>query len=152
MFQRGLFLSLIVSVGMIVGACASSTPAEVAATDGAHQCSADCQHDASHKCTESCKHDKNHQCTADCQKDHKCSAACKHGAKGETTAAATTEECKMHASHKHVHGAKCGHKTVKHGDHTDYSHDGHQHHVHDNHVDEHKAVKTSAAPTPSTEG
>jgi len=42
-----------------------------------------------------------------------------------------------HGGHDHVHGAGCGHATIRHEGHTDYLHDGHMHHVHGNHVDEH---------------
>ena len=42
-----------------------------------------------------------------------------------------------HANHPHVHGAGCGHTTIKHGDHIDYLHDGHLHHAHEGHYDEH---------------
>lgn len=44
-----------------------------------------------------------------------------------------------HPDHKHVHGKKCGHKEVKHGDHSDFAHDGHLHAKHENHADEHGA-------------
>ena len=49
----------------------------------------------------------------------------------------------QHAGHDHVHGAKCGHKAVKHGDHTDYIHDGHYHAQHANHVDDHGILGSS---------
>lgn len=48
-----------------------------------------------------------------------------------------------HANHEHVHGAKCGHKAVKHGTHSDYLHDGHYHAAHAGHVDEHGMAKGS---------
>src|SRR5262249_34308313 len=43
---------------------------------------------------------------------------------------------KQHQNHDHRHGADCGHKTIRHGDHSDYLHDGHMHHMHENHIDE----------------
>ncbi len=43
---------------------------------------------------------------------------------------------KTHEAHKHVHQSGCGHKSIRHGDHSDYLHDGHLHHVHGDHVDE----------------
>lgn len=39
--------------------------------------------------------------------------------------------------HEHVHGRRCGHETVQHGDHVDYLHDGHRHAAHAGHYDEH---------------
>jgi zinc transport system permease protein len=39
--------------------------------------------------------------------------------------------------HGHEHGADCGHRAVRHGDHVDYVHDGHRHAVHGSHYDEH---------------
>ena len=39
--------------------------------------------------------------------------------------------------HPHVHGDKCGHLSVEHGDHVDYVHDGHRHAPHGEHYDEH---------------
>lgn len=39
--------------------------------------------------------------------------------------------------HPHVHGEKCGHPAVPHGDHMDYLHDGHRHAEHGEHYDEH---------------
>jgi hypothetical protein len=47
--------------------------------------------------------------------------------------------CGQHASH-HTHGEGCGHKAVKHGNHTDYVVDGHLHHPHDGHCDHHGLV------------
>jgi hypothetical protein len=47
-----------------------------------------------------------------------------------------SKSCKQHSDHAHKHGENCGHKAVKHGDHTDYEHDGHLHRVHGDHVDE----------------
>ena len=41
-----------------------------------------------------------------------------------------------HAAHAHAHAGGCGHRAIRHDDHTDYLHDGHLHHVHDDHVDE----------------
>ncbi|MBS4761225.1 hypothetical protein KG089_00715 [Carnobacteriaceae bacterium zg-ZUI252] len=46
------------------------------------------------------------------------------------------KEHHIHDNHDHVHGEKCGHTAIQHGDHIDYIHDGHLHHPHDNHVDE----------------
>lgn len=42
----------------------------------------------------------------------------------------------QHQNHDHRHGAGCGHKTVQHGDHSDYLHEGHMHHAHADHIDE----------------
>lgn len=39
--------------------------------------------------------------------------------------------------HGHVHGDKCGHTAVVHGDHVDFVHDGHRHASHGDHYDEH---------------
>jgi hypothetical protein len=41
--------------------------------------------------------------------------------------------------HTHKHGKKCGHKAVRHGDHTDYLHDGQYHAMHSGHYDLHGA-------------
>ncbi|MEO6323467.1 MAG: hypothetical protein ABIT01_14935, partial [Thermoanaerobaculia bacterium] len=46
--------------------------------------------------------------------------------------------CKEHESHSHQHGPDCGHKEVRHGDHSDYLHDGHLHAPHESHADEHR--------------
>jgi hypothetical protein len=54
------------------------------------------------------------------------------------------DEHKTHAAHKHVHQSGCGHKTIRHGDHSDYLHEGHLHHVHADHVDEH-TIKVDAS-------
>jgi hypothetical protein len=51
---------------------------------------------------------------------------------------------KTHPSHKHVHQPGCGHKSIQHGDHSDYLHEGHLHHVHGDHVDE-CSIKVDAA-------
>jgi hypothetical protein len=45
-----------------------------------------------------------------------------------------------HHGAMHVHGEGCGHKAVKHGNHTDYLVDGHLHHPHDGHCDHHGTV------------
>jgi len=47
--------------------------------------------------------------------------------------------CKGHDS-KHVHGANCGHVTVKHDGHVDYIVEGHRHHVHGTHCDDHGKI------------
>jgi len=52
----------------------------------------------------------------------------------------------VHSHHPHVHGPKCGHTAVHHGDHIDYLHDGHLHHLHDHHVDEHVIEVSTANP------
>jgi zinc transport system permease protein len=39
--------------------------------------------------------------------------------------------------HGHLHGPRCGHRAVEHGDHVDYIHDGHRHASHGGHYDEH---------------
>ena len=41
---------------------------------------------------------------------------------------------------EHVHGPKCGHAAVPHGDHVDYLVDGHLHHPHGAHCDSHGKV------------
>ena len=51
--------------------------------------------------------------------------------------------CTTHKEHEHKHGPSCGHKAVKHDEHTDYLHDGHLHNVHDDHVDEHRLAESS---------
>jgi hypothetical protein len=52
----------------------------------------------------------------------------------------TTKDAKVLHSHKHEHGASCGHKAEKHGDHTDYEEvvNGKMHHhkLHNGHYDE----------------
>jgi hypothetical protein len=58
---------------------------------------------------------------------------------------------KIHEAHSHVHGAACGHTSVKHDGHQDYLHDGHLHHLHGDHVDEHQvgvSAKNPASCTP----
>jgi hypothetical protein len=45
--------------------------------------------------------------------------------------------CSSHGDHAHVHGPDCGHRAVRHGDHSDYLHDGHLHAPHEGHADEH---------------
>ena len=39
----------------------------------------------------------------------------------------TKRKCKIHEHRDHQHGENCGHKAIKHGDHTDYDHDGELH-------------------------
>jgi hypothetical protein len=51
--------------------------------------------------------------------------------------------CTTHKEHEHKHDSNCGHKAVKHDEHTDYLHDGHLHHVHDDHIDEHSLPETT---------
>lgn len=43
----------------------------------------------------------------------------------------------MTHSHDHTHASDCGHRTVTHGDHSDYLHDGHLHHVAGDTIAEH---------------
>lgn len=45
-------------------------------------------------------------------------------------------EHRIHDDHAHVHGPRCGHVAIAHGDHVDYLHDGHLHAMHGGHVDE----------------
>jgi zinc transport system permease protein len=40
-------------------------------------------------------------------------------------------------AHPHRHDQACGHRAVRHGDHTDYLHEGHRHAAHADHYDEH---------------
>jgi zinc transport system permease protein len=40
-------------------------------------------------------------------------------------------------AHPHQHDPTCGHRAVRHGDHTDYLHEGHRHAAHADHYDEH---------------
>lgn len=40
-------------------------------------------------------------------------------------------------AHPHQHADGCGHRAVRHGDHTDYVHEGHRHAAHADHYDEH---------------
>jgi zinc transport system permease protein len=40
-------------------------------------------------------------------------------------------------AHPHQHDPACGHRAVRHGDHTDYLHEGHRHAAHADHYDEH---------------
>jgi hypothetical protein len=59
----------------------------------------------------------------------------------ENPAACTpSHQCPAHAA-GHVHGPKCGHEAVPHGDHTDYLAGGHLHHPHGGHCDDHGAVR-----------
>jgi hypothetical protein len=46
--------------------------------------------------------------------------------------------CSSHEGHEHEHGPGCGHRQVRHGDHSDYLHDGHLHAPHGSHQDEHQ--------------
>src|SRR5712692_9467531 len=57
---------------------------------------------------------------------------------------------KTHASHKHVHQSGCGHKSIRHGDHSDYLHDGHMHRLHGDHVDECSISVDASNPAPCT--
>jgi hypothetical protein len=61
-----------------------------------------------------------------------------------------SKEHHVHESHSHTHGDNCGHKKVKHADHTDYLHDGHLHNIHEGHVDEHHIEVTSKNPADCT--
>ena len=45
-----------------------------------------------------------------------------------------------HSHTGHVHGPNCGHKAIKHGNHTDYLVDGILHHPHGDHCDDHGPV------------
>lgn len=58
--------------------------------------------------------------------------------------------CQTHNEHNHTHGSGCGHKTIRHDDHTDYMHDSHLHHVHGEHVDEHSLCVCSTHPSDCT--
>ncbi|GAA1850970.1 zinc transport system permease protein [Microlunatus capsulatus] len=40
-------------------------------------------------------------------------------------------------AHPHRHAEDCGHRALRHGDHTDYVHEGHRHAPHADHYDEH---------------
>ncbi len=40
-------------------------------------------------------------------------------------------------AHPHRHDERCGHRALRHGDHTDYVHEGHRHAAHADHYDEH---------------
>jgi len=51
-------------------------------------------------------------------------------------------ECGSHAA-DHVHGPKCGHEPVMHGDHTDYLVRGHLHHPHGKHCDDHGRLEAA---------
>lgn len=59
-------------------------------------------------------------------------------------------DCRVHEGHSHQHGPRCGHRGVRHGDHTDYLHDGHLHHVHDDHVDDHGVAVSASNPQACT--
>lgn len=52
--------------------------------------------------------------------------------------------CGSHEAN-HVHGPKCGHEQVPHGDHMDYLVSGHLHHPHGKHCDDHGRLETAAA-------
>jgi hypothetical protein len=43
-----------------------------------------------------------------------------------------------HEAHSHVHGANCGHRAIRHGDHLDYLHDGHLHFAGASGIEEHR--------------
>jgi len=58
---------------------------------------------------------------------------------------AQSKDCQKHEQHNHIHGANCGHPSVKHEDHVDYIHDGHFHRVHGDHVDECTGPKSEAS-------
>ena len=47
-----------------------------------------------------------------------------------------SHQCAGH-DRQHVHGPRCGHDAVPHGDHTDYLVEGHLHHPHSGHCDDH---------------
>ncbi len=51
--------------------------------------------------------------------------------------------CGAHEAN-HVHGPKCGHEAVPHGDHTDYLVKGHLHHPHEKHCDDHGKLEAAA--------
>ncbi len=58
-----------------------------------------------------------------------------------------------HSTQDHVHGIKCGHTAIRHGDHVDYLHDGHLHHQGKNEViEEHVLVVAAANPATCTGG
>ena len=57
---------------------------------------------------------------------------------------------KIHEAHSHVHGATCGHTSVKHDGHQDYLHDGHLPHLHGDHVDEHQIGVSGKNPASCT--
>lgn len=59
-------------------------------------------------------------------------------------------EHSVHASHPHVHGASCGHKSIQHDGHRDYLHEGHMHYPHGDHVDEHRLDVSAANPSVCT--
>jgi hypothetical protein len=48
---------------------------------------------------------------------------------------AKTQPCHAVPDHAHKHDPDCGHKAVKHDDHTDYEHDGQLHRIHNDHID-----------------
>lgn len=51
--------------------------------------------------------------------------------------AVASAEHTMAEEHPHVHGQRCGHPAIQHGDHVDYVHGGQRHAVHGGHYDEH---------------
>jgi hypothetical protein len=54
-----------------------------------------------------------------------------------------THDCSGHDK-THVHGPKCGHEAVPHGNHVDYLVDGHLHHGHGAHCDDHGPLHVAA--------
>lgn len=48
--------------------------------------------------------------------------------------------CNEH-SDSHIHGLKCGHEMIPHGDHLDYLVGNHLHHPHGNHCDHHGTIE-----------
>ena len=48
--------------------------------------------------------------------------------------------CREHEE-GHVHGPKCGHEAVPHGDHMDYLAGDHLHHPHEGHCDDHGKIR-----------
>ena len=47
-----------------------------------------------------------------------------------------TKSSDIHSHRDHQHGATCGCKSVKHGNHVDYVYDGKGHRIHGNPIDE----------------
>lgn len=56
---------------------------------------------------------------------------------------APEHSCGAHEAN-HVHGPKCGHERVRHGDHVDYLVKGHLHHPHGKHCDDHGKLEVVA--------
>lgn len=54
--------------------------------------------------------------------------------------------CSEHDDHEHRHGPGCGHREIRHGDHSDYLHDGHLHAPHEGHADEHRLEVSRSRP------